>query len=171
MNVTELKKYLMSLDQATLVGEVVELYRSFDRVKDYYETKLNSESASTVLEKYKDIITLEFFPKRGFGKARLSVARKAVLDFKKVTKNPNQVIDIMLHYVEVGCQFTDEYGDIDEPFYNSMESMYESALKLIIKTEAQQHYYSRCRQIAKNAVEGWGFRDQLEDLFENYMAS
>ena len=171
MNVTELKQYLMSLDQSTIVGEVVELFRNFDMVKDYYETKLNPESASTILEKHKDTITHEFFPKRGFGKARLSVARKAVLDFKKVSKNPNQVIDLMLHYVEVGCRFTDEYGDIDEPFYNSMESMYESALKFIVKNEAQQQHCQRCRQIAKNATEGWGFRDQLEGLFENYMAS
>ena len=123
MNATELKKYLMTLDQQAIVGEVIELFRNFDMVKDYYETKLNPSTDSATLDKYKTIITNEFFPKRGFGKARLSVARKAVNDFKKVSKDPSQIIDIMLYYVEVGCGFTGEYGDIDEPFYNSMESM------------------------------------------------
>jgi len=77
----------------------------------------------------------------------------------------------MLYYVEVGCRFTDEYGDINEPFYNNMESMYESALKFIAKNKEQQQYSERCHQIAKNAVEGWGFRDQLEGLFDDYMIS
>lgn len=171
MKVTELRKYLMSLDQATIAGEVVELFQKFDLVKDYYETKLNPVIDSTTLEKYKDVITQEFFPKRGFGKARLSVARRAVNDFKKVSKNPNQIVEIMLHYVDVGCRFTDVYGDIDEPFYSSMENMYESALKFIVKNNLQRQYDERCHQIAKGATEGWGFRDQLEDLFEEYMAN
>jgi hypothetical protein len=157
MKVTKLKKYLISLDQQTMVSEVLELFRNFDMVKDYYETKLNPVIDTATLDKYKDVITHEFFPKRGFGKARLSVARKAVTDFKKVSKNPHQIIEIMLYYVEVGCRFTDEYGDIDEPFYNSMESMYESALKFIAKNKEQQQYSERCHQIAKNAIEGWGF--------------
>jgi len=29
----------------------------------------------------------------------------------------------MLTYVENGTQFTREYGDIDEPFYNSLDSV------------------------------------------------
>jgi len=29
----------------------------------------------------------------------------------------------MLHYVETGTEFTNTYGDIDEPFYNSLISM------------------------------------------------
>jgi hypothetical protein len=40
------------------------------------------------LEKYKAIIKKEFFPARGFGEARLSVARKAVMDYKKLSNSP-----------------------------------------------------------------------------------
>lgn len=97
MNVTDIKKYLMSLDQSTIIGEVVELFRNFELVKDYYETKLNTESTSTIFEKYKDVITHEFFPKRGFGKARLKWTPSSRHYFKKFKmdsihqRQPNRV--------------------------------------------------------------------------------
>ena len=37
----------------------------------------------------------------------------------------------MLHYVEVGIEFTNTYGDIDSPFYSSMENMYFDAADFI----------------------------------------
>ena len=72
-------------------------------------------------DKYKEIITNEFFPKRGYGKARLSVAKKAINDFKKISDKFSLIVEIMLHYVEQGVDFTDQYGDIDSPFYDSIK--------------------------------------------------
>jgi hypothetical protein len=37
----------------------------------------------------------------------------------------------MLFYVEMGVRYTNQYGDINESFYTSMESMYENATKHI----------------------------------------
>jgi hypothetical protein len=57
--------------------------------KEYYQLKLaGNEGDAQVLEKYKAIIKKEFFPARGFGEARLSVARKAVMDYKKLSNSP-----------------------------------------------------------------------------------
>lgn len=166
MKLTELKPYLMTLDQKALVKEVAELFQKFPVVKDYYEAKLGMNGPS-VLEKYKAIVTKEFFPDRGFGKGRLSVARKAVNDFKKLSKNPDEIADIMLHYVEQGVRFTAEYGDIDEPFYNSMESMYGEALRFIAKQGLIDGYRGRCEEIVENAIEGWGFQDGLQAMYED----
>jgi hypothetical protein len=165
MKTAELKSYLMSLEQNALVKEVTELFQKFPVVKDYYEAKLGSDGAA-VLEKYKAIVTKEFFPERGFGKARLSVARKAVNDFKKLSKSPAEAADIMLHYVEQGVRFTGEYGDIDEPFYISMEGMYGDALQLLVKHGLVDFCRDRCESIIKDATEGWGFRDGLQSLYE-----
>ena len=76
-------------------------------VKQYYTIKLDTQGAQRVLETYKNIITHEFFPNRGLGKARLSIAKKAISDFKKLSDSPMCNADIMLHYVENGVQFTD----------------------------------------------------------------
>ncbi|MDI6786030.1 MAG: DUF6155 family protein [bacterium] len=169
IRLSELKEYFATRNESYLINEVVELFKRFDVVKDYYTSKLSVTDSKLVLDRYKSIITKEFFPERGFGKARLSIARKAVNDYKKVAVSNSGTIDIMLHYVENGSQFTNEYGDMDEAFYNSMEGMYEDALKLIVKNKLAAEFEIRCREIVRNAIEGWGFKDQLEYLYDEYI--
>jgi hypothetical protein len=75
----------------------------------------------------------------------------------------------MLYYVEMGVQFTNTYGDIDEAFYNSMESMYQSAVKHIVKHEMEAQFEERCRRIVSETSDiGWGFHDQLSDIYEEH---
>jgi hypothetical protein len=168
ITLTELKSYLSGKTEKQLVGEISELFRQFPAVRDYYTSKLSSSGSADILEKHKSIIRNQFFPTRGFGKARLSVARKAVNDFKKVATSKHQVVDIMLFYVEQGSRFTNEYGDIDERFYNSMESMYESALQFIADNSMQSDFQGRCALIVENATDGWGFYDSLSALYDEF---
>lgn len=133
ITISQLKKALSEKPEKELIEEVINLFKKFPQVKEYYTLAFSAEGEEHVLEKYKEIITNEFFPKRGYGKARLSVAKKAISDFKKISDKPPFIIDIMLHYVAQGVNFTDQYGDIDEPFYNSMEKMFKDALKLAKK--------------------------------------
>lgn len=75
----------------------------------------------------------------------------------------------MFYYVEQGVKYTLEYGDIDEPFYNSMESMYYNALELIKKDCLFDQFSSRCQKIVSDTLGiGWGFHDALEDLYKVY---
>lgn len=78
----------------------------------------------------------------------------------------------MLAYVEAGVQFTRQYGDIDEPFYNSMEGMFETAAKHITKHKLHDQFESRCRQIVKDASgTGWGFHDTLSEIYDEYFGA
>ncbi|APB35264.1 hypothetical protein GlitD10_2919 [Gloeomargarita lithophora Alchichica-D10] len=104
---TALKQYLNQLSKEELISDISEFFQKFDMVKDYYQIKLYSEEIDQVREKYKKIIENEFFPGRGFGKARISVAKKAVNDYQKIAEAPIGVADIMLFYVEQGVKFTD----------------------------------------------------------------
>ncbi len=131
LTITALKKQLKTKSNDELIKEIVELYKKHQSVKDYYQSTLSVQGQVEVLEKYKKIIKNEFFPSRGFGKARLSIARKAVNDFKKLSTSTKDIADIMVFYVEQGVGFTNQYGDIDEPFYSSVESMYVTALRLV----------------------------------------
>ena len=166
LSLTALKKYLKTCSQEELTAEISALYKGVPAVKDYYQVKLHPQSELQVAEKYKKIIENEFFPTRGFGKARLSVARKAVNDYKKLTASAASVADIKVFYVEQGVRFTNAYGDIDEPFYNSMESMYATALEWIAKHDLQKEFQSRCKAIVCDTSGiGWGFHDGLNDLY------
>lgn len=170
-SLTELRQYLKVRSQAELVEEIVELFRRMPAVKDYYQAKLTPQAESQVLDKYQKIIRDEFFPDRGLGKGRLSIARQAVNDYKRVAVHPASVADIMLFYVEQGVKFTTEYGDIDDPFYHSMESMYKKALAWIVKYGLDDGFKRRCRRIVTDTSEmGWGFHDVLTDLYEETFA-
>ena len=160
-----LKEYLKQRSKEDLINEISGLFTKFEYVKDYYQTKLGQNDAQ-VLQKYKDIIEDEFFPTRGFGKARLSVARKAISDYQKMSPASEGLADIMIFFVEMGVQFTNAYGDINEPFYNSMESMYERAIKFITDHGIQDMFKTRCIKIVEDTVNiGWGFHDGLSNLY------
>ena len=75
----------------------------------------------------------------------------------------------MMFYVENGVEFTCDYGDIDERFYNSMESMFESTLKFIQKNNLGKDFNTRCKKIVDDTDGiGWGFHDQLGYLYNLY---
>jgi len=72
----------------------------------------------------------------------------------------------MLYYVEMGVAFTNEYGDIHEAFYSSMEGMYEKALKAITKQQLQKVFQGRCGRIVRETSDiGWGFHDTLGHIY------
>ena len=167
---TVLKKYLIQCSNEELMADIFDLFNRLEGVKEYYQLKLaGNEGEAQVLEKYKAIVKKEFFPARGFGDARLSVARKAVMDYKKLSSSPEGLADLMLFYVEQGVAYTNEYGDITEAFYSSMESMYEKALQHLVKYHLENQFEERCRAVVKNTSGiGWGFHDTLGGMYDEY---
>ena len=167
INLTDIKQYLKKASQEELISDVTELFKKFPAVQDYYQIKLYPEDEQEIAAKYKKIIEDQFFPSRGLGKAKLSVAKKAISDYKKVCQNQATLIDIMLFYVEQGVKFTNAYGDIDEPFYLSMEGVYQQVVEIIIKANLKDIFEQRCRKIMKDTEDiGWGFHDMLTEIYE-----
>ena len=62
ITLTELKKYLRKRSDVELVAEIADLYKKFDAVREYYRASYFNDDEA-VLQKYKDVITEEFFPK------------------------------------------------------------------------------------------------------------
>ena len=170
MNVSELKQKLKSKTQKELIDDIAILFKKFEVVKEYYQVQLGDNDESILL-KYKAIIEHEFFPlsQSKDPPARLSVAKKAITDYKKLTNSMINIADIMVFYVETGVRFTDEYGDIDEAFYISMENMYEKALILIADNGLAPTFKKRLLAIVDDTEGmGWGFHDDLADLYYRY---
>lgn len=165
ITVQQLKRSLANKSEKELIEDIVALFMKFQHVKDYYTLSLDTVGEEFVVEKYKKIVTNQFFPEKGYGKLKLSVARKAISDLKKISKNPSSVVDIMLHYVEQGVGYTDQYGDIDSPFYRSMEKMFASTLEVIQRCELLPEFQERCEALIDNACEGWGFKDNLAYIY------
>ena len=167
---TELKKHLRKKCQNELVEEISHLYKSFNNVKEYYQASFFDDD-SAVLDKYKKIVRDEFIATRRYApKMRLSIARKAVSDYKKISCSNEGIADIMLSYVEAGVDCTNEYGDIDEGFYCSMEGMYEDALSYMSKEDLIEKFKDRLWSVVDNTSDtGWDFNDILSDLYYTYV--
>jgi hypothetical protein len=170
MKITELKKHLKESSKEQLIKDIVDLYKKNEFVKDYYSSMFGNDNSPLVLAKYKGVIENEFFPENGFGKARLSVAKKAITEFKKVCDDRTLIADLMVFYVENGVNYTECYGDINEQFYLSMESMYERALKFITDNDLTEVFNDRCLKIVRDTEDmGWGFHDQLGEIYYGYI--
>ena len=72
----------------------------------------------------------------------------------------------MLTYVENGTKFTHEFGDINESFYNSLESVLTEMAQLLMRegTELYPRFRERIRRLATLADGiGWGYGDAVRD--------
>ncbi|MGG0716594.1 DUF6155 family protein [Robertmurraya massiliosenegalensis] len=164
LKVSELKKELKSIEQKELVQLITELYKLNKEVQHYLSNKFIGEAAIEAL--YNDTarkVRDEFFPDRGHGKLRLQEAKKAISNFKKLSSDEVNTMDLMLYYVELGTDFTLAYGDIDERFYMSMESMYHNVVK---ECNKKKEYYDEFKDRLYSIVEktdgiGWGYHDMI----------
>ena len=168
MATANLKKFLNTLSKEELIKHIIELDKKYKPVQEYYQLYITND-VDAVVNKYRNEIQNEFFPLRGQPKMRLSVARKAVLEANKLGLPPEKMADLMLFYVETGVQFTCTYGDIDEPFYNSMESMFAKALKFITAEALLPNFRLRAETIVdRTRNTGWGFHDTLGYIFYQF---
>ena len=159
--ITNLKKQLSQKSKEDLVKEIATLCKTFPQVKEYY--KAQGSDIWELLAKYKAIIEKEFADQhtRTLPKARFSVARQAINDFKKLTKEPEPTIELMLTYVESVSWFCSEYAPDGEQYYARPEEMFEKALALAQKYKLTEQFQPKAYEIVKNATEGWGHKDSL----------
>jgi hypothetical protein len=165
-----LRQYLRKKEQKELIDEIADLYKKFDSVKSYYQASVFNDDQG-VLDKYKQLIEYEFFPRSSHAEppCRISVAKKAIADYKKLSCSDENLADIMLFYVECGVKFTNEYGDIDERFYNSMASVYVNACQFIHKNNLESKFHPRALAIVTDTSDlGWGFHDYLGDIYYQF---
>ncbi len=164
----KLNKYLKELTRTELEKEVKKLYSKFRDVKKYYELEL-SQDTSKVLEEFKGRIEKEYFPNRGFGRASNKESRKVITEFKKISIFQKDVIELLLYRVEMMVEFTKAYGDIDEPFYNSLESSYGEACKLIVSEDLEKEYKETCRQLMDETYHlGGGLDDKIMYIYDRF---
>ena len=168
MKITELKNEIALLSRAKLEALLLQLYRKNSECKELIEAKFDPDSEARVFEKYKKQIASEFFPDRGFGRLRYSVMRTALKNFRDISTNHELITELMMTHVEEGVAFTNEYGDIDERFYDNIVRLYEKALKYITDHNLKTKFMQRCQAIVDQTEGiGWGFHDELGDLHDN----
>ena len=168
MSKVALKKYLGTLEKSEVIDVVLDLYDARKEAKEYLEYFLNPDEKAK-LKEYKAIIRNEFWPKRGDGKCRFSVCKKAITDFRKLHPSPENLADLMLYLVENACEVADAWGDLWESFYDSTESNFEATMKYISKNNLLPKFQKRIDIILHNCESsGWGFPDDMWQIYYDY---
>ena len=163
----KIRQQLDDWSKPALIALVKDLHDASPDNRDFLLARFQAEEgAGAALEKYRRKIVEQFLPARGDGKLKLAEARKAIRDYRRATGNLTGTIDLMLTYVENGTEFTHEFGDINESFYNSLESVLNEMAQLLMRegTELYPRFRERIRRLATLADGiGWGYGDAVRD--------
>lgn len=159
------RQHLATWDQPALLALVKDLYDAAAGNRDFINARCQAEDGGgEVLEKYRQKVIGQFFSKKahGMGDLKLGEARKAIRDYRKATGHILGTAELLMTYVETGVKFTNEYGDIDERFYSSVESAL-GELAALLRGDARELYPQFRERLAKVEQEtdgiGWGFHD------------
>ena len=162
-----IRRRLNARSKPALLALLKDLYDASSSNRDFLHARVQAEAGDgTAVERYRRTIIEQFYPARGFGKLKLAEARKAIRDYRRATGNLAGTIELMLTYVESGTQFTREFGDINEAYSNSLESVLHEMTQLLRKEGPALYpqFRERIQRLEAHAGHiGWGYGDYLRD--------
>lgn len=161
------KNVLASKEPKELLSLIKDLYSLNQQNKTFIQTKYSfTDPIKPYMEIISQCISLDYRKP-----INLAGAQKAISQYRKAVGDPKELLELMVFYVECGNDLTCEYGDIDEKFYFSLESMFEKALQALAKSDTAtvEEYLPRLQDIVEKAENiGWGYYDTIVELLYDY---
>jgi hypothetical protein len=161
------KKILASKEPKELLALIKDLYSLNKQNKTFLHTKYTLvDPVKPYMEIIAECISLDY--KKPIN---LAGAKKAISQYRKAVGDPKGILELMVFYVECGNDLTCEYGDIDEKFYCSLESVFHNALQALAKSDIEtiEEYLPRLQTIVEKAENiGWGYYDTIIELLYDY---
>ena len=166
MKITDLKKQLNRMEKIELINLIGKLYRASQQVQSIIDVELYGESVEgQLITDCKKKIHAAFFGSR----LSLKNARTVISDYKKISRNKENIAELMLYYVECGVEFTNMYGDINEAFYSSIASMFSDFVSALNKLDSDTYYERNADRIKKMCRStdciGWGFNEGMMRIY------
>jgi len=166
---SDVKRTVAGFDRSELTGIIGDLYRLSRANRDFLHARFSI--GANPQKPYKKMIKESLYPDVMSNKPiRISPARQAIGEYAKAVGDVNGVAELMVYFVECGNQCTVDYGDIDEPFYDALISMYGRALDKVLELpeEVQQSFQERLHRIMTSSSGiGWGYHDAICDMYED----
>src|SRR3989442_38345 len=160
---SDVKESIASLDTKELVQLVASLYKLSKGNRDFLHARFSV--GDDPIAPYKKIIDDCMFPDVMKNKPiQISTAKKAINEYSKAVGDAKGEAELMTYFVECGNEFTVQFGDIDEGFYDALLRMYDRAIKKVLSlpNEEQRAFRERLRTIMVTSDGiGWGYHDGL----------
>ncbi len=156
-----------SKDLLSLIGD---LYSLRKENRDFLHARCLKNTSS--LSPFKKTIENFISPAEPWkNPVKLSLARRAISDYKKAAGDPRGLSELMLFYSECGVNYTLEFGDIDEAYYSSVVGVFSDGLKMLEQCDqiTIDELLPRYKGVVGATADiGWGFYDGLRDAIDFY---
>ncbi|WP_372574672.1 hypothetical protein [Ruegeria jejuensis] len=166
----DIKPVLSGFSSPQLLGLVQDLYRlNAENASFMHARFLSDDAEQDHLAPYMARIQRAISPKQPWKRhVKLIEGRKAISEFKKANGNIRDTLALMIYYVKCGNDFTLEFEDIDEGFYDSLCSMFSSVVETLLKQQDQELFaeFLPSLETELHRVDGqigWGYPDELSD--------
>ncbi len=167
-----LRKTLKELSPEQLLELLKGLHDLSPQNKAWLQRQLSPMPNAEYLEECRQkVIKAVYNPMRKFpDMPKFREAKKVITEYKKAAKDPAGTLDLMLTYVERGHAFTNDFGDIDGPFYDALCNMLEKFVDELQAHPAAPALYkdrfrARLQKMNRTAEIGWGYGDFVHETF------
>jgi hypothetical protein len=168
---SDLNNFLTGKDKQFMVNEFKTLVNLYPEIKEYYASKISPDNEKQIMKKYREEMYNEFFPEWGFGRLRYSVMHKAIYDFRKICRQPENLAELYLAYVEGGIKYAKVYSNIDDRIYETILRIQKTAITHILDNNLSDMFDDRLERIVKDSAGfGWGFADGIKQNYYQYLS-
>ena len=163
----DVNSVLQDWEKDRLIGLIQDLHKLSGTNADFLHARLLDADAAQSLVPYKKRIKQAISPAQPWKQdVQLREGRKAISDYKKASGDVRGVLTLMVYYIQCGNDFTLEFGDIDETFYNSLCSMLDQVKKQLIARNDQKlaHDFIPVLEQEFQRIDGqmgWGYPDEF----------
>ncbi len=167
---SSVKGRLMRLDKKGLLGLTKDLFDLSPENREFLSARFTPEGTGG----HQPIAKYRLRIKAAFNETdehiKFGPIRKALREYRKATSDIGGTLDLTLFALELGTDFTNEYGDIDGPYYDSLLTLLEEFRCLIVSPENRNLYpmfEERLTQLQADANGiGWGYGDGVDEVVQ-----
>ncbi len=162
---SNVKGAVAKLDFPQLVNLVADLYRFSKENQAFLHARFSvvEDPLAPFKETIDDCMYPDVFKSKPI---QISKAKKALSDYSKAVGDPLGEAELMTFFVECGNNFTVDFGDIGEEFYDALNRMYRRAIEKVLSLPEGQRdeFKERLKAIMTSSAKiGWGYHDALHD--------
>ena len=170
-----IKSSLNGMDAPSLISLIHDLYALNKENKEFLQGRVGGEAAFAGLrEDAARKIEKEFFPDRGFGRARIAPVKKAITGYKKATGDPIGTADLTLLFIEQFVKYVGEYGGEAESKIDALIVAMRELLKILETCPAIIDVLLVEERLARIMVDasdiGYGVEFEISDLMDGIEA-
>ncbi|WP_091899033.1 hypothetical protein [Bradyrhizobium sp. Rc2d] len=164
---SDVRTTLLHFDRAGLLGLVQDLYTASKDNQAFLHARLGL--GHDQLQPFKAIISNWICPDVMKGQpVSVSIAKKAISDYKKAIGRPEGMVELSIFYCEEALGFLESCNMEDESYFAALIRMYGRSLELIssLPPAERAKYLERLDKLRSRARNvGWGVEEELNGLW------